>query len=84
MSKTQVTITMQADDLEIRWILGQPCFVLRETADMLRANGYEVARRAEDEQAVSLFWMLGLYSEHGETWREKAQEQIVAYRESLQ
>lgn len=58
---------------ELRWILGQPCFALINTAMCLRKLGVPIATRAEDEQAVSIHWMLNLYLEHGpENWRDEA------------
>lgn len=64
---------------ELRWILGQPCFMLSRIFDTLRKNGFDIKKEAEDEQAVSLFWMLGHYAKHGpDGWRKAA---IVELRE---
>ena len=39
---------------ELRWILGQMCFQHTHTAQALRLMGHEIARKAEDEQAVTI------------------------------
>ncbi len=59
-------------DPELRWILSQLCFECIHTAAALRQMGHEIPKRAEDEQAASLNWMLGLYAKHGAGWREIA------------
>ena len=46
---------------ELRWILGQMCFQHIHTAQALRLMGHEIARKAEDEQAVTIYWMLSHY-----------------------
>lgn len=67
---------------EVKWIMGRPCFVLINTASMLRTKGYEIARKAEDEQAVSIFWMLQLYQEYGDSWRDEAQKALDEWNKS--
>ncbi len=61
-------------DPELRWILGQICFQCISTAQALRLMGHEIPTRAEDEQAATLNWMLGLYAKHGKGWRALAIE----------
>jgi hypothetical protein len=56
-------------DPELRWILGQICFMCINTATSLRKMGHEIPTKAEDEQAASINWMLGLYAAHGKGWR---------------
>lgn len=55
-----------------RWILGRPCFTLASVFRKLREIGVEIATKAEDEQAVSIYWMLCLWERHGGTWHEEA------------
>lgn len=62
-----------ADD-EITWILGRPNFWCGSLADNLRRQGHDIPRKAEAEQAHVILWMLNLYFEHKENWRE------IAYR----
>lgn len=54
-----------------RWILGRPNFTLAGIFRALRALGVEIATKAEDEQAVAIYWMLCLHERHGEAWREE-------------
>lgn len=68
----------------IRHILGQPCFAIRNEAKMLRDAGYaHVDTKAEDEQAVAIYWMLNLYLEHGSAWRVEGGKQIQAMTEKI-
>lgn len=63
-------------DDETRWILGQPSFSMHGFAQRLRANGFEIKSKAEDEQAVVIHWMLNMYKKHGKDWRAKVAEWI--------
>jgi hypothetical protein len=55
-----------------RWILGRPNFTLMRTGHALRKLGVDIATKAEDEQAVSIYWLLCMYERHPEDWREMA------------
>lgn len=57
---------------DTRWIMGRPNFWCASFAPALRRMGHEIARKAEDEQAVVIWWMLNLYQNHGDKWREVA------------
>lgn len=61
-----------------RFILGQPCFAIIDLARLLRASGHEIKRRAEDEQAAVAHFLLNIYLEHGEAWRDAAGDIIGA------
>lgn len=50
----------------VRSILGRPCFQCINTAQLLRIAGHEIAKKAEDEQAVTIWWLLNQYLKHGE------------------
>lgn len=63
---------------ELRWILGQMCFQHIHTAQALRSMGHQIARKAEDEQAVTIYWMLGHYLKDPENWRENATAEMKA------
>lgn len=62
---------------QTRWIMGQPNFRCAGYASQLRAIGHEINRKSEDEQAHVMHWMLNLYFEHGDKWRNKAQELLA-------
>lgn len=38
-------------------------------AHALRSDGEEIPRKAEDEQAHVMHWMLGLALQHGDDWK---------------
>lgn len=63
---------------ELRWILGQMCFQHIHTAQALRLMGHQIARKAEDEQAVTIYWMLGHYLKDPKNWRENATAEMKA------
>lgn len=65
-------------DPELRFILGRVCFMCREIARTLcESQRYDVPKRAEDEQAVAIHWMLGHYFKHGPAkWREEAEKEL--------
>ena len=62
---------------EIKWILGRPCFAVARIAWILRDSGYkEIRTKAEDEQALAIFFMLEMYEKYGENWRKEAEHYI--------
>lgn len=63
---------------ELRWILGQMCFQHIHTAQALRLMGHQIARKAEDEQAVTIYWMLGHYLKDPANWRKNATDEMKA------
>jgi hypothetical protein len=58
-------------DDETRWILGRPNFWCGGLARTLRKMGHQINERAEDEQAAVIYWMLTLYMQYGDKWREE-------------
>lgn len=68
---------------ELRWILGMPCFHCAKFAPALRLSGLQIREKAEDEQAVVIHWMLRLYFEHGENWRDVAESILRAIDKNL-
>lgn len=52
-----------------RIILGQPCFRCSMLAALLRDDGHEIPRKAEEEQAYVIHWLLGLYETYGDDWK---------------
>lgn len=61
-------------DEEILWILGRPNFYCASYAPYLRRLGIQIEKKAEAEQAAVILWMLNLYFQHGECWRDWAAE----------
>ncbi len=61
---------------ELREVLGMMVFQLSPIARAMRAAGADIARKAEDEQAVVLHWLIGLVLEHGPAWRGKAADEL--------
>ncbi|MCA7012486.1 hypothetical protein LF934_07480 [Dickeya dadantii] len=64
---------LNADLIEI---LGRPNFHCSPVAQCLRIAGAEILRKSEHEQAACIHWMLGLYVEHGENWKNVAQDEL--------
>lgn len=60
----------------LREVLGMMVFELSPIAHAFRAAGHGIKRRAEDEQAFVLHWLIGLALEHGDGWRAKAADEI--------
>jgi hypothetical protein len=71
-----VTITLPPINQDIIAILGTPNFACRGLANALRADGREIPRKAEAEQAHVLYWLLGIYLEHGARWHGKVGEEL--------
>ncbi len=53
---------------EINEILGFQCFKFIRLAQIYRELGFEINKKAEDEQAFFLFRFLHLAIEHGESY----------------
>jgi hypothetical protein len=70
--------TFQAIPLDehTKWILGQPSFACIAIARILKLNGQDIPPKAEAEQAAVIHWMLNLYLEHGENWRQAGEAEI--------
>lgn len=60
-----------AMDDEVRWILGQPNFACISYANALRRLGHSIPNKSEEEQAAVIHWMLTVYAQHGDSWREE-------------
>jgi hypothetical protein len=61
---------------ELREVLSMMVFELSPIAPALRAAGHDIKRRAEDEQAAVLHWLIGIVLEHGKDWRKHAADEI--------
>ena len=60
---------------DLIWILGRPNFWCASVAHVLRQDGHEIETKSEHEQAAVIHWLLSMYLEHGENWREVAQRE---------
>ena len=68
-------------DAELLDILGRPNFACAALAHAMRADGVDIPRKAEAEQAHVLFKLLGFYSAHGVDWRQQANIWIAGLQE---
>ncbi|MFW5407220.1 hypothetical protein B7L51_001140 [Pectobacterium brasiliense] len=57
-------------------ILGRPNFHCSPIAQCLRIGGAEIPRKSENEQAACIHWMLGLYLEHRENWKDAVKSEL--------
>ena len=62
---------------DLRFILGRPGYECMSTAQVLRHMGMEIAERAEDEQAASIFWMLNHYINDPRNWRSNSLDEFT-------
>ena len=61
---------------EVRDVLGMMIFNTGPIAHAFRAAGKDIPRKAEEEQAVVLFWLLGHALKHGTDWRKHAAAEL--------
>jgi hypothetical protein len=73
---------MFALDDETRWILGRPNFTLIRMSHRLRQLGHDIPKKAEDEQAACIYWMLCMYEQHGENWRAEVEKYLTQHVET--
>ena len=69
------TVIPELND-ELIFILGRPNFKCIHIAQCLRLSGEIISKRAEDEQAAAIRWMLNLYFKHGVNWLDEAKKEI--------
>lgn len=55
-------------------IMGRPNFACGKIAHRMREMGFEVAEKAEEEQALVIWAMLEFYKEFGKDWSDKMNE----------
>jgi hypothetical protein len=60
---------------DTRRILGTVCIQCIHIAELLRRDGHAIDRKAEAEQATVIHWMLNIYLEHGEKWRDVVEQE---------
>lgn len=64
--KETIIAFLQSDDA--KFILGIPCFRFIKEAELWRATGTDIPKKAEEEQAFFLGRLLELCAEHGSSW----------------
>lgn len=62
----------------IREVLGMMIFTTGPIANGFRMAGCEIQKKAEEEQAFVLFWLLKHAIAHGDDWRKHAAEELPA------
>jgi len=68
---------------DLREILGRPNLTCHFIAKALRVMGHSIAHKSEDEQAVVIHWLLGIYLKHGPDWRQRAAAELEEASQSL-
>lgn len=68
---------------DLREILGRPNFTCHFIAKALRVMGHSIAHKSEDEQAVVIHWLLGIYLKHGPDWRQRAAAELEEASQSF-
>jgi len=69
-------------------ILGAPNFSCAHVARLL-VDGQVYAPlspggKAEQEQAICIHWMLGLFEEHGPTWKTEAAQRMKVIKDKIE
>jgi hypothetical protein len=59
-----------------REILGRPNFTCHFIAKALRLMGFDIPQKSEEEQAVTIYWMLGHYLRDPVNWRDAASTEL--------
>lgn len=67
----------------LRRVLGMMLWETGPIAHALRATGEDIARKAEDEQAVVLHWLVGFVLKHGADWHKHAAIELRAMTDSM-
>jgi hypothetical protein len=64
-------------------ILGRMCFQCINIADLLRVNGWEIKKRAEDEQAAVVLFTLNHWLADKENWRDNADQDLQEIAQTI-
>lgn len=64
--------------IDLREILGRPNFTCHFIAKALRLMGFDSPKKSEEEQAVTIYWMLGHYLRDPVNWRDAASAELKA------
>lgn len=84
-AEPSASVELKAPELteDLREILGRPNFTCHFIAKALRVMGHSIAHKSEDEQAVVIHWLLGIYLKHGPDWRQRAAAELEEASQSL-
>lgn len=63
---------------DLREILGRPNFTCHFIAKALRLMGFDIPQKSEEEQAATIYWMLGHYLRDPLNWRDTASAELKA------
>lgn len=63
---------------DLREILGRPNFTCHFIAKALRLMDFDIPQKSEEEQAVTIYWMLGHYLRDPVNWRDAASAELKA------
>lgn len=63
---------------DLREILGRPNFTCHFIAKALRLMGFDIPQKSEEEQAATIYWMLGHYLRDPVNWRDAASAELKA------
>lgn len=66
---------------ELLDVLGRPNFWCGPIAHEMRAAGTDIKKKAEDEQAHVLHWLVKLVLDHGAEWQKAAAEELRSIRD---
>ncbi|MEQ6351870.1 hypothetical protein [Ralstonia pseudosolanacearum] len=67
----------------LRHVLGFPNFRCGPYAHLMRDAGADIQRKAEDEQAAVLHWLVKLVLDYGEKWVDAAAADLKVMREKI-
>lgn len=63
---------------DLREILGRPNFTCHFIAKALRLMDFDIPQKSEEEQAATIYWMLGHYFTDPVNWRDAASAELKA------
>lgn len=71
-----VAVVLPELNEDLRAILGRPNFTCAAVAGVLRRLGQDIRKKAEEEQAATIYWLLGHYLKDPLAWRANAESQL--------
>lgn len=73
-----VSLALPELNSDLREILGRPNFTCHFIAKALRLMGFDIPQKSEEEQAATIYWMLGHYLRDPINWRDAASAELKA------
>lgn len=77
-SREEVVRELPPFDEVVREILGTPCFAVIQVAHVMRLKGFDIPRKAEEEQAAVAYFKLQMYMKYGKEWEAKGVAELNA------